>query len=99
MNLELGTPFTNNMVTAEDVLFLMGEDFGVFFDTLEYNEEAQRLNKSSVEEVFLLFWIYRVFVNIPNIWSQSSIRFAKTGGVAFSLTSPTTSLSLRFLSR
>ena len=43
------------MATKEDVLFLMGEDFDVFFDALEDDEEVQNLIESAVEDVFLLF--------------------------------------------
>ena len=42
------------MATKDDVLFLMGEDFNVFFDALEDNEEVQNLIESAVEEVSIL---------------------------------------------
>ncbi len=43
--------FANNMAAA-DFLFQMGEDFDVFFDVLEDDEEVQNLIEDSAEEVF-----------------------------------------------
>lgn len=40
-------------MAAENVLFLMGEDFDVFFDALEDDEAVQNLIEDAVEEVFL----------------------------------------------
>ncbi len=43
--------FANNMAAA-DVLFLMGEDFDVFFDALEDDVEVQNLIEDAAEKVF-----------------------------------------------